>query len=163
MDRILVSACLLGSPVRYNGSDKRSGHPALERWLEEGRLVPMCPEVAAGLGAPRPPAEIEPGGTAEAVLNGEARVLDKDGGDHSATFRRGAELALALARANDCRYAILTDGSPSCGSSFIHDGGFDGRTRAGRGVVAEMLARHDIEVFAETEIDRLVERLNRQR
>jgi uncharacterized protein YbbK (DUF523 family) len=39
--RILVSACLLGRPVRYDGSAKTTGHPALALWREEGRLVPI--------------------------------------------------------------------------------------------------------------------------
>jgi hypothetical protein len=38
-DKILVSACLLGRPVRYNGSAKTIEHPALERWRQEGRIV----------------------------------------------------------------------------------------------------------------------------
>jgi len=35
MIRIVVSACLLGAPVRPDGSDKRSNHPILQRWLED--------------------------------------------------------------------------------------------------------------------------------
>ncbi|MFZ2490208.1 MAG: 2-thiouracil desulfurase family protein, partial [Thermoanaerobaculia bacterium] len=45
--KVLVSACLLGAPVRYDGRDKKSGDPILERWIEEGRVVSVCPEVLA--------------------------------------------------------------------------------------------------------------------
>src|SRR5690242_9591884 len=56
--KVVVSACLLGAPVRYNGTDKKSTHPILQRWVDEGRTVSVCPEVLGGLGTPRPPAEI---------------------------------------------------------------------------------------------------------
>ncbi len=60
MEKILISACLIGRPVRYNGSDKASGaSDVLKLWQEEGRLVPDCPEVAVGFPTPRPPAEIK--------------------------------------------------------------------------------------------------------
>ena len=68
MEKILVSACLLGSPVRYNGSDRLVEHSLIARWREQGRIVPLCPEVAAGFPTPRPPAEIEPGQLADDVL-----------------------------------------------------------------------------------------------
>ncbi|RWE68578.1 MAG: DUF523 domain-containing protein, partial [Mesorhizobium sp.] len=39
MERVLVSACLLGSNVRYNGSFRLDHHPVLARWQSEGRIV----------------------------------------------------------------------------------------------------------------------------
>ena len=72
MERILISACLLGRPVRYDGRDKLLPHPLLDRWTREGRLVPVCPEVLAGFPTPRPPAEIEPGAQGAKVLRGGA-------------------------------------------------------------------------------------------
>ena len=61
MERILVSGCLLGRKIRYNGTDKAVGKGEatnlLARWQEEGRLVPICPELSAGFSTPRPPAE----------------------------------------------------------------------------------------------------------
>jgi uncharacterized protein YbbK (DUF523 family) len=52
--KVLVSACLLGEPVRHDARHKLSRHPALQRWLDEGRVVRVCPEVAGGLPVPRP-------------------------------------------------------------------------------------------------------------
>jgi hypothetical protein len=52
MMRVLVSACLLGEKVRYNGADAASGSRILADWVREGRVVPFCPEVAGGLGVP---------------------------------------------------------------------------------------------------------------
>ena len=160
MEKIPVSACLLGSPVRYNGSDRLVDDPLIARWLEQGRIVPLCPEIAAGFPTPRPPAEIEPGGFGEDVLAGEARILDDTGDDVTELFRRGANIALETASAEGCRFALLTDGSPSCGTSYIYSGRFDGVTRAGNGVVAALLAKNGIAVFSESEIEKLAEAID---
>jgi uncharacterized protein YbbK (DUF523 family) len=37
--RILVSGCLLGRPVRYNGLDRKTDHDILRRWVDEGLVV----------------------------------------------------------------------------------------------------------------------------
>ena len=157
MPKILVSMCVVGHPVRYNGSAKTAAHEALERWQREGRLVPVCPELAGGFSVPRPPAEIAHGESGQRVLSGAARIVDVNGTDVTAPFVSGAHTALALARTHDCRFAI-PDGSPSCGSTFIYDGSFENRRHAGAGVTAA-LREHGIEVFADTEIDALDARL----
>ncbi|MCP3722620.1 DUF523 domain-containing protein [Paraburkholderia sp. CNPSo 3272] len=159
LPRILVSACLLGRPVRYDGSAKTVAHALIEQWQREGRLVPVCPEVAGGFGVPRPPAEIANAASGAAVLAGLAHVIDARGEDVSICFVEGARVALELALAHDCRYALLTDGSPSCGSRAIYDGSFAGRKHAGAGVTTALLRQHGIEVFAETEIEALHARL----
>ena len=109
---------------------------------------------------PRPPAEIADGASGQHVLTGAARIVDVHGTDVTAPFVDGAQAALALARTHGCRFAILADGSPSCGSSFIYDGNFAGRRHAGAGVTAALLRRHGVEVFADTEIDALAARLD---
>ncbi len=153
--KILVSACLLGKPVRYNGSAMQVAHPALERWRREGRIVEVCPEVLAGFSVPRPPAEIADGASGDDVLSGAARVVEIGGRDVTEFFLASAQATLEIAKANRCAYALLIDGSPSCGSSFIHDGRFQGKVHAGTGITAALLARHDIAVFAHTQIDEL--------
>jgi uncharacterized protein YbbK (DUF523 family) len=50
--KILVSACLMGFQVRYNGSEKARLADVLARWQRDGRLVIHCPELAAGLPVP---------------------------------------------------------------------------------------------------------------
>jgi|SRR5580704_2478502 uncharacterized protein YbbK (DUF523 family) len=114
--KILVSACLLGRPVRYDGSAKTLVHQALERWKAEDRLVTLCPELAAGFSTPRPQAEIDGGQSGREVLSGRARVIEATGADVTDLYIVGAQAALLLAQANDCRFALLADGSPSCGS-----------------------------------------------
>ncbi len=148
---VLVSACLLGERVRYNGRDAQASSAILERWRAEGRLVPFCPEVAGGLGVPRPAAEIQGGGGAD-VLAGRARVVTAAGADVTHAFERGAQLALAEAIAHDVRVAILKDGSPSCGTGQIADGSFSGGRRDAAGVTAALLERHGIRVFSEHQL-----------
>lgn len=160
-EKILVSACLIGRPVRYNGAAKPLAHPALERWRAEGRIVSVCPEVMAGFSIPRPPAEIAAGGSGAAVLDGAARVMDATGEDVTGRFVEGARIALGLAREHGCRFALLIDGSPSCGSGFIYDGSFSGGKHPGAGVTAALLRENGVEVFSDREIEALEARLGR--
>lgn len=159
-EKILVSACLLGQAVRYNGAAKPLAHPAFARWVAENRIVSVCPEVMAGFSIPRPPAEIASGSDGRAVLDGGARVIDDTGVDVTDEFRAGAEIALNVARQNGCRVALLIDGSPSCGSQSIYDGSFSGTRHAGAGVTATLLRDNGIEVFSPQEMDRLIARVD---
>ncbi|MEK1931677.1 MAG: DUF523 domain-containing protein [Pararhizobium sp.] len=159
--KILVSACLMGHTVRYDGQAKPLVHPALDRWRAERRLVTICPETSAGMPVPRLPAEIEPGRSAAEVLSSGARVLESNGGDVTAEFRQAAENALALAIEAGCAYALLIDGSPSCGSSFVYDGRFSGARQPGEGVTAALLRKNGIQVFCDRDIDALVEAVAR--
>lgn len=154
--KILISACLAGLPVRYNGSAKPLMHPAVERWKAEGRLVVLCPELSGGFQVPRPPAEIENRLDGGDVLDGRARVLEISGRDVSAAYIDGARIALDVARENGCRHALLIDGSPSCGSGFVYDGTFSGSRHAGQGVTAALLRRSGIAVYSDREVERLV-------
>lgn len=149
MQRVLVSACLLGHAVRYNGTDKKSDDDVLARWTAEGRVVAVCPEVAGGLPVPRPPAEIQGGPGGLAVLAGAARVVAKTGQDVTAEFVHGAEAALEKARAHGIRVAVLKEGSPSCGSSHSYDGTFSGSRVAAPGVTTALLEQHGVRVFSE--------------
>ena len=158
--RVLVSACLLGERVRYDGGEATSSSAILERWLAEGRLVPFCPEVAGGLGVPRPPAEIQGGGGGD-VLEGRAQVLTVSGADVTRPFRAGAEMALLAARAAGVGLAVLKDGSPSCGSTSVYDGSFTRTRRPGQGVTAALLEREGIPVFSQDQLEAAAELLGR--
>lgn len=158
--KILISACLLGQPVRYDGQGKRFEHDLLLRWQREGRLVPLCPEIAAGFPTPRAPAEIAPGVDAAQVLAGQGRVIDLDGQDVSQGFIDGAQLAVACARRAGCGFALLMDGSPSCGSSFVYSGHHDGQRRTGMGLTAQALRAAGVAVYAPDQIRALAARLS---
>lgn len=152
MESVLVSACLLGEAVRYNGGDMRCENGILQRWLREGRVVSVCPEVAGGLPVPRPRAEIADGAGGGQVLAGNAGVLDSNGRDVTASLVRGAEQALARARARQIRIAVLKEGSPSCGTHFIFDGTFTDTRLPNTGVTAALLKQAGIHVFSETQL-----------
>lgn len=163
MEKILISSCLIGRPVRYDGRAKTIESDILERWRAEERLVPICPEIMGGLPTPRPPAEIVgrtiAGADGEAVLDRRAAIVEDIGDDVTAPYLDGAVQALRIARDEGCRFAVLTDGSPSCGSSFIYDGTFTGRRVEGAGVVTALLRRHHIAVFGEdriSDVDKLL-------
>ncbi|WP_282387027.1 MULTISPECIES: DUF523 domain-containing protein [unclassified Pseudomonas] len=150
MEKILVSRCLLGHRVRYDGG--ASGpFDLLEQWIEEGRVVPLCPEVAGGLPTPRAAAEI-PGGQGGQVLDGIAAVITTDGEDVSAQFLEGARQALELVQKHGIRVAVLKANSPSCGNLLTYDGTFSGVRVSGEGVTAALLKRHGVRVFSELEL-----------
>lgn len=153
MEYILVSACLLGQPVRYHGRGAACKHPVLQRWCDEGRVIPVCPEVAAGMSIPRLPAEISQARGGFAVLEGEATVLDSAGEDVTAPFLAGAGLALRLAQSKNIRIAILKEGSPSCGTKQTYDGSFADRRIDGSGVASAQLQQSGVRVFGDDQID----------
>jgi len=150
MQKILVSRCLLGQPVRYDGG-AHGPFDLLQRWQAQGRVVALCPEVAGGLPTPRAPAEIA-GGQGARVLDGQLAVLTVDGEDVTAAFVDGAEQALALVRRHGIRLALLKARSPSCGNRENYDGSFSGTKVAGEGVTAAALRRAGVQVFSEEEL-----------
>lgn len=147
---LLVSACLLGERVRYDG--KEISYSGVAQLSEHGyRLIPLCPEVAGGLPVPRAAAEI-----VNRVGDASRRCVKNClGEDVSAQFYRGAELALALVREHNISIAILKESSPSCGSSQIHDGTFSHRRIAGAGITTELLRANGVTVISELQLERL--------
>ena len=110
--RLGVSACLLGQEVRYN-----KGH-CLDRWLtrELGRYVnfiPVCPEVEAGLGVPRPTLRLvgDPDGR-----QADLRVLESSREtDHTDALRSHAEMRTEQLLDERLDGYVLKSKSPSCG------------------------------------------------
>ena len=133
---ILVSACLLGIPCRYDG--QRVASDAVLALAARRRLIPVCPEQLGGLPTPREPAEIVGGA-----------VITRDGRDVTASFELGARLACEIARLCDCGAAILKQRSPSCGCAYVYDGTFSGALREGEGLTAARLRRQGVRVVDE--------------
>lgn len=153
MIKVLVSACLIGERVRYNGEVMSYDSSILAHWQSQERVEPICPEVAAELSVPRPSAEITDG-DGILVLRGYSSVMSIDGQDVTEYFLDGAYKALALARSKGIELAVLKDGSPSCGSTYIYDGSFSGAHKPGKGVTVALLEEKDIRVFSEGEISK---------
>ena len=110
-----ISSCLLGQPVRYDGGDKYDAniHDTLGKDFE---LVPVCPEMAIGLGVPRPPIQLVQVGKVIRVLGVEEPGVDVTEALHA----YGKAIADELASL--CGY-IFKARSPSCGlgDAEIHD------------------------------------------
>lgn len=141
MQKILVSGCLIGLKVRYDGADCKQDAALWDKWQKEGRLVNICPEMAGGLATPRPPAE----------RIGD-KVITNTGQDVTDAFKRGADLTLKLCEKHNIKVAILKARSPSCGNVEIYDGSFSKTKIPGQGVTAELLTQHGIRVFNEAEL-----------
>jgi len=144
---LIISACLLGVACNHEG--RGSPRAVVEELAERYRLIPVCPEVLGGLPTPRAAAELRGGDGADVLAAGGARVVNVDGEDVTAAYRRGAEAAVAVARAVGAKRAVLKAQSPSCGSSAVYDGTFSRRLVPGRGVTAAALAAAGLEVGSE--------------
>lgn len=113
--------------------------------------LPTVPITAAGFPVPRPPTEII-GSTAQLVLAGNGWVEEDNGSDVTDAFIEGARLAVERSVAEGCVMAVLTDGSPSFGTTYAYDGTFSGDTIEGMGVTAQLLHNHGLPVFPEDRI-----------
>ncbi|MFZ0389380.1 MAG: DUF523 domain-containing protein [Calditrichia bacterium] len=152
MKKILISACLLGEKVRYDGGGCLQNSDFLNRLSAEAELVPVCPEVAGGLSVPRQPAEIQTG-NGSGVLQSGAEIINAAGENVTRNFIKGAQRTCEVAEEHRIKVAVLKANSPSCGNQQIYDGTFSGRLIAGEGVTAALLRQAGISVFNENEIE----------
>ncbi|MGI6611661.1 MAG: DUF523 domain-containing protein [Limnochordia bacterium] len=141
MEKVLVSACLMGHACRYDGQSCQVDTVD----VGSAEAVPFCPEQAGGLPTPREPAEIV-GGHGDDVIDSSAQVLTKHGVNVTQQYVKGAHAALGLCQEHGIRRAVLKGRSPSCGVSIIYDGTFSSTVRPGPGVTAALLRRHGISV-----------------
>ena len=144
--RLVLSACLLGRPCRYDGRSKPASAVQNFAAAWPGEVIPVCPEELGGLGTPRPGAELR-GGDGSDALAGIARVVvcdpahPDDGRDVTAAFLLGALRADQLA--GDADRAVLKARSPSCGCGQTS---IDGAFRDGDGVFAALLRARGVPV-----------------
>jgi len=150
----LVSSCLAGFAVRYNGADSLEEN--VRKLLESGEAVAVCRELMGGFVTPREPAEIV-GGDGDDVLDGAAQVIERSGADVTESYLRGAQLTLDQAREIGADTVILKENSPSCGSTAIYNGDFAGVKVAGHGVTSALLRRHGIRVLSENNYRKALE------
>jgi len=109
--RLGISSCLLGEPVRYDGSHKR------DRWISATLanyvdFVPLCPEMAIGLGAPRPPIRIFGD-------LGNERVIGADDPKLDVTEALETHARIMAGKLPDISGYIFKHGSPSCGMAKV--------------------------------------------
>ncbi|MFQ5482862.1 MAG: YbgA family protein [Nitrospinaceae bacterium] len=103
-----VSACLLGERVRWDGNHKRNRYltDVLSRYFS---WVTVCPEVEAGMGAPREPVHLMKD-------NGVRRlVAEESGKDWTSPMARLTRQRISELKAEGISGFIFKSKSPSCG------------------------------------------------
>ncbi len=137
-EKLLISACLMGENVKYNGKNNLIDLAKIKELYE---LIPFCPEVAGGLTTPRSPSEI--------VSRHPLRLLNQEGAEVTKEFIKGAKEALAVVKKYKIEKALLKANSPSCSSSLVYDGSFSGVLLKGEGVTTALLRKNGVEIFDE--------------
>lgn len=132
----VVSACLAGTPCRYDGTS----HPCARviSLVKQGRAVPLCPECLGNLPTPRTPCELQSG-----------KVVNAQGQDFTAAFMHGANVALQQALHHGATAAIVKSRSPSCGWGAVYDGTFSKNLVAGNGLWTELLLQVGFSLYSE--------------
>lgn len=123
---VLVSACLIGENCKYNGGNNAS--PAILAFLKDKQVIPVCPELLAGMPAPRPPVEV----------NGN-RVIRKNGEDVTDAYCSGVCKAMEIAAQQPVDLVILKSRSPTCGVGQRYDGTFTSTLVNQSGLFAQAL------------------------
>lgn len=137
--KIVVSACLLGRNCKYNGGNNFC--PTVIDFIQGHEVIPVCPEVLAGLGIPRTPIEI---------VNGHAQT--KDGISVDDALHKAVDEILNKLNEQDIGCAVLKSRSPTCGVRQVYDGTFSGTLRDGSGILAQALMDAGYKVIDSEEV-----------
>lgn len=143
-EKVLFSACLVGTRCRYNGTD--AFNEKILEILNKSEVVSVCPELLAGEPIPRPACNIH-GGDGSDVIKGKAKVIGVDGQDYTESYLNGAREALKIALENNVKKAYLKSKSPTCGCWKIFDEKGQ-NLKIGNGIFAALLLDHGIEVIS---------------
>lgn len=132
--QIGVSSCLLGEPVRYDGSAKYT--PLVAEYLAQRfELLPFCPEVAIGMGVPRAPIQLVQRGDEVHALG-----VEDPGNDFTVQLESYARAMLSQLE-GVCGY-IFKARSPSCGFNSTPLFNEAGRViNTGSGLFAAVISR----------------------
>lgn len=155
--KILISSCLLGEDVRYDGNNSsvalnpKFSFSSKELFMDilcENEIYSFCPEVAGGLSVPRIPSEI--------VKNQKPFIVkNKEDEDVTINFLIGAKKALDTCIEEGIKVALLKANSPSCGNINIYDGSFSKNLIEGQGLTARLLSENGVKIFNETQLKEL--------
>lgn len=145
--KIGISSCLLGEPVRYDGTDKYQ--PLITKNLV-GRFewVSVCPEMAIGMPAPRPPIQ-------RVMVDGDMRLLRADDATFDLTDTMRVFATQSVEQLSDLSGFIFKTRSPSCGLTgvklFNQNGAF---MSTGEGAFAEVICSRmpELPVVEESEL-----------
>ena len=143
--KIIISACLLGDDVKYDGTNNSIlNDPLIQKLIELDMLIKICPEVEGGLPIPRPKAEI---------IGNKVQNIQKI--DVTQQFLLGAQKICEIAQKNSVKIAILKSKSPSCGKDFVYDGSFSKVLINGDGLSVRALKKMGVKVFSENELKKV--------
>ena len=133
--KIAVSSCLLGEAVRYDGTDKHIEY--ITQQLEtEYNLISICPEMAVGMGVPRPPIHLVNDG------NG-IQVVGVENPDKNMTLPLTDYGKKVTEEHSDICGYILKKNSPSCGIKNVKVLNTNGEyERTGQGVYVRSILNH---------------------
>lgn len=140
---ILVSACLLGAPCRYDGGSRPC--PELMELLRGRPVLAVCPEMLAGFGAPRPAMELTKKGRKRALV-------DTRGIDITRRVDRSCVRILGWAKEAGVNLAVCKERSPSCGRNEVTQ---DGVRSPGQGWLVRKLLRSGVKVLSDEQIEEL--------
>lgn len=143
MDKIAVSACLVGKNTKYNGGNNYN--QCVIEFLKDKDYILICPEVFGGLPTPRHPSEI---------INN--KVINKVKDDVTSNFIDGANKAFKMLIDNNVTTLILKSNSPSCGYKKIYDGTFSGKLIDGNGIFTELALKHNLKIYTEKDIEKIL-------
>ena len=138
----IVSGCFAGMKCRYDGKDCKKAE--IIKLIEAGNAIPLCPEMLGELPIPRVPCE-------QQIINGEIRIIGKDGNDYTEEFNVGNQIILRIVESLQIKGAILQEKSPSCGVHKVYDGTFSGQLISGNGLMTKLFKEHEIEVMTHEE------------
>ena len=109
--KIAVSSCLLGEAVRYDGTDKHIEY-ITQQLAKEYTLISLCPEMAVGMGVPRPPIHLLDDGKSI-----QARGIENPDCNMTKALTEYAQEVLHK-QSDICGY-IFKSNSPSCGTKNV--------------------------------------------
>ena len=134
--RLGISSCLLGEPVCYDGQHK------LDRYLRDTlggyvEFVPVCPEVEAGFGVPRPSMRLE------GSPNTPRLVTPHDGVDHTERMLAWCYLRVRELESEGLCGFVFKSKSPSSGMERVKVYGPSGMpSHTGVGLYAQAFMEH---------------------
>lgn len=138
--RVGISSCLLGAQVRFNGGHKKDQY-IVNTLGEYFEFQPLCPEVAIGLGIPRP--------TIQLIKDTEGspiRAVDSKLGEHDHTQALADYAESVTAQVQTFSAYILKKDSPSCGMERVkvyrQDQPQSPPQREGSGIFARVIREH---------------------
>lgn len=155
--KLLISSCLLGEDVRYDGGNSSIAMGSKFTFSEkelfmdilcDNEVYSFCPEVSGRLSTPRQAAEL-------VSANKPFKVLTREQEDVTIPFLVGAKNTLDLCKNEDIKVALLKSKSPSCGNIKIYDGSFSGNLVDGQGLTAKLLEENGVVIFNETQLKEL--------